>query len=376
MNYLILYYFTFLLLGCNYNSDQKFLKTINYQTSLKAHKKINQNNINFNSVIEKSLPMVVKIYLLIDEIKIIDNTKYHIQNLLGTGSGFIIDNHKIITNYHVLEEHIENKGIVTKEIKIGEKEFKGLKFKPKILVEFNGGEIFNFNVFNHDLYSDIVLLNPIQNNIKYFDSKFYFANSDNVKIGNLVIAIGSPLNTFNSSSLGIISSNKKYLGHKNKIGKYAEYLQTDASISKGNSGGPLININGQLIGIISNKIVEEKQSNDISYAISSNYVKMIIDQLQSGKQINRNKLNINVHEKNGGLIFSKGKKITVTNINKKDSFGFNINDQILMVNGNKIKNKENLDYYISNQFNQCETYITVVRNNQKINLFSQSKKCN
>lgn len=365
---IILYFYTFILFGCNQNNTI-FFHNLRINASMNAKKQIlnKNNNIDFNHLIEKALPSVVKVFLILDEIKEIEGNKYHIQSILSTGSGFIIEGNKIITNYHVLTQKIENKNKIKYKIIIENKE-KELHLIPKIKVQFNGGELFPFNIFNYDKYSDIAIIKPINKNINYLKKPLSFGNSNNTKIGNIVIAIGSPLMTFNSCSLGIISSSKIYQGNNVEIGKYSEYLQTDASISKGNSGGPLIGIDGKVIGMISNKIIEKGMSNDISFAITSNYINKILPFLSKGLPVSRTKVNIKIKESSNGLFFPKNNKVIVSEINENNYFRFEKGDQIIFVNNNKVLNKEDFYFFINNQFEICETNITVLRNNSKISL--------
>ena len=381
---IILCYFLFFIVGCNSTNNQYFLRNIDFHTTMKAKTQLRQNNINvdFNSLIEKTLPSVVKIHVLINEIKNVKGQQYQFYQQLATGSGFIIKDKKILTNYHVLIPVIENNGKILQQEVIyeGEKKAK-LDLSVKIMVEFNSGEIFRFKIYNYDKGSDIALIEPFKKKIKYLNNVLTLADSKNVKIGNLVIAIGSPLQTFNSSSLGIISSNKVYHGNNHDIGKFAEFLQTDAAITSGNSGGPLIDLYGDVVGVISTKITENKkedgsfQSNDISFAISSNYTKKIINELLKGKKkiITRYILDIETEEIIESILINGKKKVVVSKIINNNDFGLKIGDHITAVNNKIVMNRQNMEYYLNNEYDVCNININILRNNKIKKL--TSKKC-
>ncbi|MEN3014731.1 MAG: trypsin-like peptidase domain-containing protein [bacterium] len=175
----------------------------------------------------------------------------------GLGSGFIIDNQKkfLITNNHVVEKAQE------------------------IYVTFPGrNEKYTASIVGSDKYTDLALLkiNTTQN----FEP-LEFANSDDLKIGEWVIAVGNPYGFDYSATVGVISAKNRSLEVQ---GLYLEDLiQTDAPINPGNSGGPLINLEGKVVGVNTAVVVTAQ---GLGFAIASNKVKKVISDLEKfGKVI-------------------------------------------------------------------------------------------
>ena len=164
------------------------------------------------------------------------------------GSGFIIDSSGIIvTNNHVI------------------------KGAEDILVRIEGGEDYEAEVIGADPLSDLAVL-KIKSNEKFKPVKF--GNSDKARIGDWVIAIGNPLGLSGTVTAGIISARNRNIG----MSRYEDFIQTDASINQGNSGGPLFNMDGEVIGI--NTAILGRQGNiGIGFSIPSNNAKIVVDQL-------------------------------------------------------------------------------------------------
>jgi S1-C subfamily serine protease len=171
----------------------------------------------------------------------------------SSGSGFIITKDGfIVTNAHVVSGAVEGNVIVTLN---------------------NGRKIQGF-VHSADPASDIALVKVDLNGEELpFAS---MGHSTAVRAGELVIAIGSPMMLQNSASVGIISAAARHASELGMANNRAEYLQTDAAINSGNSGGPLVNLDGQVIGICSIKV---KGTDGISFAIPMSAAFIIINQL-------------------------------------------------------------------------------------------------
>jgi len=164
------------------------------------------------------------------------------------GSGFIISTDGIvITNNHVI------------------------KGAEDIIVRVNGNKEFKAKILGTDPLSDIAVL-KIDANEKLFPVKF--GDSDKARIGDWVIAIGNPFGLGGTVTSGIISARNRDIG----MNRYEDFIQTDASINVGNSGGPLFDMNGDVIGI-NTAILGQSGSIGIGFAIPSNSAKKVIDQL-------------------------------------------------------------------------------------------------
>ena len=164
------------------------------------------------------------------------------------GSGFIIDSKGIvITNNHVI------------------------KGAEDIVVRVNGNKEYKAKVIGTDPLSDVAVL-QIESQEKFIAVKF--GNSDKARIGDWVIAIGNPFGLGGTVTSGIISARNRDIG----LSRYEDYIQTDASINVGNSGGPLFDMKGDVIGI-NTAILGQSGSIGIGFAIPSNSAKRVIDQL-------------------------------------------------------------------------------------------------
>ena len=164
------------------------------------------------------------------------------------GSGFIIDeNGTIITNNHVIKD------------------------ADDIFVKVNGEKDYKAIIIGSDPLSDIAVL-KIETEDKFKPVKF--GNSDGSKIGDWVIAIGNPFGLGGTVTTGIISARNRSIG----LSRYEDYIQTDASINQGNSGGPLFNLSGDVIGI-NTAILGQSGSIGIGFAIPSNSAQKVINQL-------------------------------------------------------------------------------------------------
>jgi len=163
------------------------------------------------------------------------------------GSGFIIDAKGIVvTNNHVI------KGAEDILVRVGDKEY-------------------NAKIIGSDPLSDIAVL-QIDTKDKFIPVKF--GDSDKARIGDWVIAIGNPFGLGGTVTSGIISARNRAIG----LTRYEDYIQTDASINQGNSGGPLFNMDGNVIGI-NTAILGQSGSIGIGFAIPSNNAEKVIDQL-------------------------------------------------------------------------------------------------
>ena len=164
------------------------------------------------------------------------------------GSGFIIDAKGIVvTNNHVI------------------------RGAEDIFVRVNGDKDYKAKVIGSDPGMDLAVL-KIESDDKFVPVKL--GNSDIARIGDWVIAIGNPFGLGGTVTAGIISARNRSIG----LSRYEDYIQTDASINQGNSGGPLFNMKGEVIGI-NTAILGQSGSIGIGFAIPSNSAKKVISQL-------------------------------------------------------------------------------------------------
>ena len=181
------------------------------------------------------------------------------------GSGFIIDEKGIVvTNNHVIQD------------------------AEDIIVRVNGDKEFKAKVIGADPLSDIAVL-QLDTKEKFVPAKF--GDSDKARIGDWVIAIGNPFGLGGTVTSGIISARNRSIG----LSRYEDYIQTDASINSGNSGGPLFDMNGDVIGI-NTAILGRSGSIGIGFSIPSNSAKIVIDQLIEFGETKRGWLGVRIQD--------------------------------------------------------------------------------
>ena len=173
------------------------------------------------------------------------------------GSGFIIDKDGIIiTNNHVVQS------------------------AEGIFVKLTNGKEYEAKVLGTDPTSDIAV---IKINTKDNLKAVTFADSDKARVGDWVIAIGNPFGLGGTVTAGIISARNRDIS----LGKYDDFIQTDAPINQGNSGGPLFNIKGEVVGINSAILSNSGGSVGIGFAIPANFAKNVIKQITETGEIKR-----------------------------------------------------------------------------------------
>lgn len=230
----------------------------------------------------------------------------------------------------------------------------------KIEIKLSDGSIIDGEVVGSDTYSDIAVVKVSDEKVT---SVAEFGDSDAVNIGEIAIAIGSPLGTeyANSVTQGIISSLSRTVTSQSEDGQpiSTNALQTDAAINPGNSGGPLINIQGQVIGITSSKIASSSTSSSgvsiegMGFAIPANDTVKIIEKLEKGGKVTRPALGISMSSlsnlsdgdrsdlnlpsdvKSGVVVMSVQSKLSADGILEK-------HDVITKLNDEKIESPNNL----------------------------------
>jgi serine protease Do len=198
----------------------------------------------------------------------------------GSGSGFIIDpNGMVLTNHHV----VDGADSIT------------------VTVDHNGKETdYQAKLIGSDPKTDIALVQIVRD-VKENSPLPYLklGNSDSLDVGEWVVAIGNPFGLSHTVTTGIISAKGRSMG-----GPYDDYLQTDASINPGNSGGPLINMKGEVIGMNTAIISQSGGNVGIGFAIPSNMVMTIVNQLKDGGKVTRGWLGVMIQRLTPDLVTS------------------------------------------------------------------------
>ena len=157
-----------------------------------------------------------------------------------------------------------------------------------IIVRVNGDQEFKAKVIGADPLSDIAVL-QLETDEKFIPVQF--GDSDKARIGDWVIAIGNPFGLGGTVTSGIISARNRSIG----LSRYEDYIQTDASINSGNSGGPLFDMNGDVIGI-NTAILGRNGSIGIGFSIPANDAKLVIDQLIEFGETKRGWLGVRIQD--------------------------------------------------------------------------------
>jgi serine protease Do len=198
------------------------------------------------------------------------------------GSGFIIDpKGLIVTNFHLISAGERARGAAQKATDAQP------KLAERVWVTLNDGRQFQASVKGFDEATDIALLQIIPTGAPLPVAEL--GDSDAIRVGEWVIAVGNPLGLDHTVTLGILSAK----GRTDFGGQFDDYLQTDAAINPGNSGGPLVNAQGKVIGI--NTLVLER-TQGLSFSIPINTVKSILPQLVERGQVRRGYLGIETRD--------------------------------------------------------------------------------
>jgi len=188
-----------------------------------------------------------------------------------TGSGVVVDGEGyIVTNAHVVRGAINVRVLVA----AAKRAESGAPLEAKII--------------GIDRGTDIALIKVDRGNL----STLPFGDSDSLRQGDLVLAVGSPLGLQNSVSMGVVSSPARQISEDNPLA----YIQTDASINPGNSGGALINVDGQLMGINSFIYTQSGGSQGIGFAVPSNVVQNVYQQLKRKGHVHRGEVGVFVQD--------------------------------------------------------------------------------
>ncbi len=254
------------------------------------------------------------------------------QKQVSWGSGFIISpDGFIITNNHVIDK------------------------AKKIVVTLKDGRKFNAKVIGADPEIDIALLKINAKKLKYVP----LGDSDKVKVGEWVIAIGNPLMYDHTVTAGIISAKGRRLSSG-----LESFLQTDAAINFGNSGGPLVNMAGEVIGV---NTAISAQGQNIGFAVPINMVKEILPDLKKYGKVERGALGVTVSklsdtDKKAFKVDHGALVQTVQPGMAADRAGIKPYDIIIKVDGKEIKTNDDLVKIISSHKPKDKVKITVVRN--------------
>jgi Do/DeqQ family serine protease len=199
----------------------------------------------------------------------------------GLGSGVIIrPDGYILTNNHVVDS------------------------VDKIRVELSDGRSFPATVVGTDELSDLAVIRIQASGLP----TLAYGDSDHVKVGDVVLAVGNPLGIGQTVTMGIVSAKGRSPEHGAGNGSYEDFLQTDAPINRGNSGGALVDMKGELVGINAQILSPSGGNIGLGFAIPSGMAQTVADQLINGGVVHRSKLGVGIQSLNPELADSLGLK--------------------------------------------------------------------
>jgi len=257
----------------------------------------------------------------------------------GLGSGVVVTKDGcILTNHHVVDG------------------------AQDIHVDLTDGRTFNAKMIGSDKPSDLAVIKIDATNLQ----PLALGNSDAVQVGDVVLAIGNPLGVGQTVTMGIISAKGRSTG--NGDGGYEDFLQTDAPINQGNSGGALVSMKGELVGINSQILSTSSGNIGIGFAIPTNMASNVMNDLRSGGKVHRAQLGVTVQPMTSDLAASLGlKQVTGTIVSSvqsgsaADHAGVKRGDVIKSFNGQDVQDFNTLRNRVASATPGSSATLVVIR---------------
>ena len=267
------------------------------------------------------------------------------REMKGLGSGVIIsEDGYIITNNHVIED------------------------AEKINIKLNDNREFEAQLIGSDPGTDIALLKIKANNLSFVK----YGDSDQLKLGEWVLAVGNPFNLTSTVTAGIVSAKGRSLGLNTGDYRIESFIQTDAALNMGNSGGALVNTKGLLVGITSAIISPSGAYAGNSFAIPVTIVKKVVDDLREFGQVQRALIGVNIQDVTSEVAekqnLSEVKGILVTRIvedGSAEAAGMKENDVIVKFDGMPVNTVSELQEQVGKHRPGDKATVTYMRNGKE-----------
>lgn len=265
----------------------------------------------------------------------------------GVGSGFIIsEDGYIITNHHVVAN------------------------ADRITVTLTDRREYIAEIIGSDELSDVALIRIDASDL----NPVVFGDSEQVRVGEWVLAIGSPFGLEFSAAAGIVSAKSRNVPSRGPA-NYVSFIQTDVAINQGNSGGPLFNLAGEVIGINSQILSSTGGSNGISFAIPSNMALNVIEQLRESGTVSRGLLGVLIKDVDHALSRAFGlnrpRGAFVDEVqpgSPAERAGVLTNDIVLAFNGIEIEQSSQLPFYVGQVRPGTRAVLSIMRDGQQMDL--------
>ena len=262
------------------------------------------------------------------------------------GSGFILKNNYILTNFHVVEDATE------------------------VVVSLSDRREYKAEVVGVDPLSDLAVLEVDGNDLPAVN----VGNSDKLNVGDWVIAIGSPFSFDFSVTAGIVSAKGRSI-QNNNIGNYVPFLQTDVAINPGNSGGPLFNLDGDVVGINSQIYSRSGGYQGLAFAIPINVALDVADQIINNGEVSRGYLGVRMSEVDSDLADALGMNkpygALINDVEEgesADSAGLVPGDVIIEFDSKEIKFSSDLPHVVGQIKPDSRAKAKVIRDGKEITL--------
>ena len=263
---------------------------------------------------------------------------------ISYGSGFILKDNFIMTNFHVVED------------------------ASKVTVSLSDRREFVAEVIGVDPLSDLAVLKVKGKNLPSVN----VGDSDALKVGDWVIAIGSPFSFDFSVTAGIVSAKGRSI-QNNNIGNYVPFLQTDVAINPGNSGGPLFNLNGEVVGINSQIYSRSGGYQGLAFAIPINVAVDVANQIITSGEVSRGYLGVRMSEVDSDLADALGMQkpygALINDVEEGESAdlaGLLPGDVIVEFDEKQIKFSTDLPHVVGQIKPDSQAYAKVIRDGQEI----------
>jgi serine protease Do len=265
----------------------------------------------------------------------------------GLGSGVIVrPDGYILTNHHVVEG------------------------ADHVTVELTDGRVFKAKVIGSDAPSDLAVVKIDGSNLQ----PLTLGNSDGVRTGDVVLALGNPLGVGQTVTMGIVSAKGRATGGAGD-GSFEDFIQTDAPINRGNSGGALVNTRGELIGINSQILSPSGGNIGIGFAIPANMARNVMTQLIDHGEVHRGRLGVTIQPvtsdiaRSLGLSQVRGALVSdVQSGSPAEQGGIHRGDVITAIDGTPVTDGNTLRNHVAEMQPGTKAHLTLLRNNKEENV--------